>query len=459
MNTQRLCSLQTLPACLAMALGLLATNAKAANQWFDVNGSTPGYGDVNGLTYSWEEPNWAAASGGGNTTGSWGAGNFARFSGGVSGDAYTVTLNQNESMAGLYNTIAGTTVSINDAGSGLGGLNVAAGDQGFLAVGNLVINAPISGDGGVAPQYSGALCLFGQNTYSGGTAFGYYRYPLTYFNNASSFGSGMLRFFNGSAGGFQPLLAVGGAPITLPNDVFIQTIGQGVNFASAHNTPVISAGAWILGANNLNLRNNGDATAPLTISGRISGTADLGLSSNNNGTIILAGDNSYTGATVVGRGTTAVTLKLGSANTIASSSSLVMAGGILDPGGLRHTMGSTTLALTADSIIDFGAGAADLELANSSGVDWTSGRILNLANWDSAVDALRIGTDPTGLTSAQLAQIEFNGDASSLGAAMLDPNGFIVVPEPSPTALGLLGALGAWLVRRSKLHGGRAVRS
>jgi hypothetical protein len=232
-----------------------------------------------------------------------------------------------------------------------------------------------------------------------------------------------------------PLLAEGGATITLPNDFTNNITNSGINFAADANTPVISSGTWNLGANNLRLRNNGNTTSPLTLSGSISGAANLTLSANNNGTIILSGSNGYTGTTTItgpggtGTGTTAVRLKLGAAGTIATSTGVVLAGGILDPGGFDHSMSVATLGLTANSTIDYVSGASDLEFANSSAVAWTAGTTLNLANWNSAIDKLRFGNDATGLTSTQLAAIKFNG--AGAGTAQLDANGFVIAVAPS----------------------------
>src|SRR5205085_9398558 len=124
--------------------------------------------------------------------------------------------------------------------------------------------------------------------------------------------------------------------------------------------------------------------------------------------------------------------------------------GILDPGGLNQNMSSTTLGLltsTGASTIDYIVGGSEVDFANSSGVTWT-GSILNLANWNSSIDKLRFGTDSTGLTSAQLAKIEFNG--SGLGSAALDSNGYVIA-VPEPTAMILLLSAPLFIARRRKI--------
>ena len=49
------------------------------------------------------------------------------------------------------------------------------------------------------------------------------------------------------------------------------------------------------------------------------------------------------------------------------------------------------------------------------------------------MDKLRFGTDNTGLTSNQLAQIEFNG--TGLGTAQIDANGYIITVTPPPSVI------------------------
>ena len=337
---------------------------------------------------------------------------------------------------------------------GAGDLNIVTGLQGVLgsSSADVTINAPITGPGEIQPSNGGNIRLNGLNTYSGGTNLASTS-TLIHFNNASSFGTGSI---NMGIAGFVPLLGSGGAAITLPNDFTSSVNGAGINFAADAATPVTSTGTWSLGANNLVLRNNGDSASPLTLTNTIDGTGNITLSANNGGTIIFSGANTYTGTTSItgaggtGGGSSAVRLKLGAAGTIANSNSIVLAGGILDPGGTNQYMSSTTLGLntsTAASVIDFIAGASEVDFANSSAVNWI-GTTLNLLNWDPSIDKLRFGTDSTGLTSAQLTKIEFNG--SGLGSAQLDANGFVVVPEPSTALLLLVGGLAMGVRRRRR---------
>ena len=442
---------------VAVVVGLLANSSQAAvvTYNFDVNGSTAGFGVTTGSTYDWDDPtnggfwsNNSVSTTGNIATNGWVQRNFPKFQPAGS-PTYTVTVSNDEQVAGMFFSTA-QHLTINAIGAG--DLNIVAGLQGVLgsSSADVTINAPITGPGEIQPSNGGNIRLNGVNTYSGGTNLSSTS-TLLHFNNDSSFGS---NFINMGVAGLAPLLASGGAAITLPNDFTSSVNNAGINFAADAATPVTSTGTWSLGANNLVLRNNGDNASPLTLTNTISGTANITLSANNGGTIFFSGPNSYTGTTSItgpggaGAGSSAVRLKLGAAGTIASSSSVVLAGGILDPGGTNQIMSTTTLALTtstAASVIDFGAGASEVDFANSSALNWT-GAILNLLNWDPSIDKLRFGTDATGLTSAQLATIEFNG--SGLGSAQLNANGYVVVPEPSTALLLLVGGLAMGVRRR-----------
>ena len=381
-------------SCLLLAL--LAINANAQSLYFDVNGTTAGYGTTANGSYSWDDANWATASGGTTATGNWVSNSFARF---LDTNTYTVTVNGDEANAGLVHapatgTAANQVLTINAAGSGSLAivpsttLTVGLPAQGYFcnSHGVLIINAPVTGSGGMNLGLfsgTGEIHLRGNNTYSGGTALSTSSY-LIYFNNANSFGTGPI-CINGTT--FAALLSEGGAPITLANNwTNIAVAGtNGVNFASSANTPVICTGSWVL-QTNLNLRNNGNSTAPLTLSGPVSGspTPALTLSANNSGTITLSGANTYTGKTLLGgNGTSGVTLSVGSFNSVSGgqpSSNLgtptTVADGTIGigSGALTSTLIYTGSGETTDRVIDLAGttGGAKLQADGSGALDFTS---------------------------------------------------------------------------------------
>lgn len=454
---------------LCLLFAILTNSAKAQTQYFEPVAT--------GQTYSWDQALWSAngAANASPYTSSWVAGNFARFYNGT-GDTYTVTVNAAESMDGIYlDSGSATTLSINDAGNNTGSLSVVANTsqatqngfswltQAFLTGGGtLNLNAPITGSGGVEEESGGGnINLYGNNSFTGGflatsssTFIG--------FNNNNSFGAGQIGF-DGTT--FAIMNNTGPTSVNIANNV--QTIGAtGVDFIGNSST---FSGNWYLGGGSsaINIRNNGAAGSTVTLGSAttgLSGTSGaVTFSGANGGVVVLAGQNTYTGSTVVGSsGDTAITLQMAIANGINTSSSLVMAGGTFNAGGFNQA-NNGTLGLTASSTLDFGATSGTaLSFANSSGVAWTTGKVLNLADWQgnsiadggTSTDTLEIGTGSGGLTSAQLAEIEFNGNAATLGTAVLDSNGYIeevpAVPEPSTLVLGVLGGLGVIQTLRRK---------
>lgn len=421
-------------AAMGLVSGVIPNEARAANLYFDTNGTSSGYGISNGGSYSWDANNWATATGGTTTTGAWGAGDFARFNGGSSGNAYTVTVNNSESMSGLYDTVSGVSMTF----SGTGNFNLLTGNlNGFLnaSSAHMTINVPLTGPGAFEPENGGSISIQGTNTYTGGTTLASSA-TLTYFNHGSVFGTGSITIAEAS-GSVAPLLAQGGTTLTIPNNWTNTVNGGGINFAADASTPVVCSGTWDLGAaNNLYLKNNGISSSPLTLSNTISDSGSITIAGANSGAIIFTGANTYTGTTTVGAsGATAITFKLGASNTLGDTSSLILAGGTLDPDGMVQDMSAhTTLGMTASSAITYAAGDTEVDFKNSSALTWTG--TLNITNWVTGVTLMRFGTTSSGLTTAQLADIDFNGAA---GHATLTSTGYLV-PEPTTAALLLLGA-------------------
>jgi hypothetical protein len=440
-------------AALCAFLSLAANNASAQNQYFNTV--------ANGGTYSWDGLNWNASPASANTgpyTSSWAPGNFARFYNGA-GDNYTVTVNAAESMSGMFlNAGTGVTLNINDAGGGTGSLSVVANaaqvtqngfswlTQGFLTGGGtLNLNASIGGAGGVEEESGGGnINLYGANTFTGGflatsssTFIG--------FNNNASFGAATSQIgFDGTT--FAIMNNTGSSSVNIANPV--QAIGAtGVNFIG---NSVTMSGNWFLGGGSsaINLRNNGVAGTTVTLSGVLSGTSgNVTFSGANGGAFLLGAQNTYTGNTVIGSsGATAITVQAGVANAIAGN--LVMAGGKFSAGGFNQTMG--TLGMTASSTFSFGAPGNTTISFTGATPTWTAGAILNISDWQgndvadggTSTDTFRIGTSASGATAAELADIEVNGNAATLGGVTLDANGYLEVlptPEPSTLAVGALG--------------------
>jgi hypothetical protein len=139
---------------------------------------------------------------------------------------------------------------------------------------------------------------------------------------------------------------------------------------------------------------------------------------------------------------------LGAANTISATTGVTLSGGTLDPDGFTQSMTSAPLSMTASSTIDYGVGPSEIDFAKSSAATWTG--TLDLANWDptNATTFLRFGTDATGLTPAQLADIEFDNNPATLGEAQITSGGYVETPEPA--SLSLLALAGAGLIARRR---------
>jgi autotransporter-associated beta strand protein len=380
----------------------LAHRAQAANAFFDVTGATAGYGTVAGGSYSWDDPNWATATGGSSATAGFVAGSFAEFLG---TNSYTVTVNNSESIAGFVENSGsgvGSTLTINAAGGGVlslvsnTSLTVGLPVQGcFVAVGQkCVINAPITGSGGInQASFNGTstnpeLSLFGNNTYSGGTVLGSSGVRVN-FNSNNSFGTGPIVINNTTA--FVPLLGHGGTTITLANNFTNATGACTINFGADANTPVILNGSWALQTFTLGLRNNGDSTSPLTLNGPISGSGALTLSGNNAGTITFNGPNTYTSKTSIAGGSNipgiGIVLSVGSLNRVSGGNPSSNLGAPVTVANGTIGIGSTSFANT---LLYTGPGE-------------TSDRVIDLAGTTGGAILEADGTGPLVLTATNTA--------------------------------------------------------
>lgn len=162
------------------------------------------------------------------------------------------------------------------------------------------------------------------------------------------------------------------------------------------------------------------------------------------GTLILGGDNTYSGATMIEGGI----LQLAAADRIPDGSNLILGNGdtrsgdgffdtpaTFHTGGFNETLGTLKLTGPNASIartIDFGHGSSQLNFADSSAEDW-EGIPLTIVNYTVGTDVLRFGTSSSGLTSAQLALIRFADYGNMTGA--INSSGYVVPAGPAITQI------------------------
>jgi fibronectin-binding autotransporter adhesin len=239
--------------CASLVLSLLAHNALASNpsQFWDNNGLSPA-GDG---TWDTSTPNWAPTNALTAMPSVFTNGNFAEFAAGTGTNAVlNINLADNTVVcAGIATGFAGFTgETVSTANfSGVGSIGIASGLQGFLCPvgGSMVFNVPLTGAGGIDPQ-GGVVTLNGTNTFTGNSAIGT---------------------------GTQ--LIIGGAG----------SLGSGSFAGSIANT-----GAFIY-----------DSSAAQIFSGPITGTAGT-LTNIGSGILTLLATNTYTGATMIGNGSTLI---------------------------------------------------------------------------------------------------------------------------------------------------------
>lgn len=219
---------------------------------------------------------------------------------------------------------------------------------------------------------------------------------------------------------------------------------------------------------------NGAAAVDLNISAAISGSA-VKWTKKGTGTLEYSGTqaNTFTGQTIIDAGTLRLnkssgvdaisgssvrvnsggTLQLANSNQIKNSTTMILDGGTFSTGattGFSEKLG--TLTLSSNSTIDLGTGIHLLEFSNSSSIAWNG--TLTIYDWVGSPSGgtqgrIFFGNNASGLTSAQLAQISFDGfgpGAILLSSGELVP---IAIPEAETIFAALaLGGLFLWRERR-----------
>ncbi len=264
---------------------------------------------------------------------------------------------------------------------------------------------------------NGTLTLAGANTYTG----------------ATSIAAGTLEIRNGAGLGTTAgtTSVTGGATLALSNNITsaepLTLNGQGVGGAGAIRS--LSGTNTLTGTIALGTASYlGVDAGTLTATGVISGTPSL--TKVGNGTLVLSGANTYTGATAVtagivsitnaaalGGGTGVTTISTG-ATLAVNGSGLTVAenitlngGGVSNLGAIQNTGGSNTLTgnltMTADATIGSSAGTT----LTATGTIASSGGAYNLVKADAGTLVLTGVNTYTGTTTVRNGTLSLNTNA------------------------------------------------
>jgi autotransporter-associated beta strand protein len=354
-------------------------------QYWDDNGTSP----ATDGTWDTSTPNWAPSATLTGSAGTFTSGSFAIF---AAGSTAIPTLNINVPGAVTCEGIGNATTSGGTASGarvetlnifGAGSIVLPAGEWPFEC-GNyssadiIAVSVPITGPGGLIQHNSGAVGLYGNNTYTGGTtATGG---QIIYYNNNNSFGAGAI---TNTSGGTSFWCTNDPNDIVTLANAFSLGSGSTINFV---NGDTVCSGPWTL-LGSITLKNTSAPTTNLTVSGAISGSSGAGLTLGtvNGGTIILSGANTYSGPTAISLTSVPANVSVSSINSVSTpaqkaSSSL---GKPSSAANGTITMGTTTFG---GNLIYTGPGE-------------TSDRVINLAGTTGGATIEMDGTGPLVLTS------------------------------------------------------------
>ncbi len=312
----------------------------------------------------------------GSSTTNGSAGTTILISGNIANNSSANTLASNLGASGGgtvilsgSNTYTGTTQLGNGAGETGGILQVGnGGTAGNLGAGAVTLNAgtlvfkrsdemtvanAISGAGGVTQSGAGKTILSGSNNYTGQT----------------TVESGTLQINSASAAGTGTITQTGSN-----STLEINTTGTVANAMSIYNIKTLQT-VTLSGNKTLNNATYDVASGTITTdSGNLTGTG--GVTKQGAGTLILTGNNGYTGAVAVNEGlldlnsatggaaasagtvsvASGATLLVSQSNQVNNAAAVTLSGGTIQRGsGVSEVFGN--LNLTTGSFLDFGTGA------------------------------------------------------------------------------------------------------
>jgi fibronectin-binding autotransporter adhesin len=303
---------------------------------------------------------------------------------GTAGGGALRNLSGDNSFAGVITLGSATTIKSDSGVLTLSGGLVTAGFTATFGGGSdITVTGGISGTGGIAKNDGGTVTLSQANSYTG----------------ATTVNGGILRMSADERIADASNLIVSGGTFD------VQTFSETVANVTMSTGAITGTGGGTLTASAFTFE-SGAATAILGGSGAT-------LTKTTNGTVILSGDNSYTGSTNVNAGT----LQISASERIAGTSDLNVSGGTFDVQNLTETVRNVTLS--SGSISGTGAGT----LAGSS-----------FSVESGTATAILAGTGAT-LTKTTIGTVTLSGANTFTGATTVN-GGTLTLSSTSGSALG-----------------------
>jgi fibronectin-binding autotransporter adhesin len=320
--------------------------------------------------------------------------------------ARTVTL---MAGGGGFNTDPSTTLTIGQTISGAGGL-------GKSGAGTLVLGGNNTFTGGVT-IFAGTLQLDGNNAFTGGVTINAGTLQLGNAGALNPSGANSVGFGSGSTGTFS----LNGNSVAIGN----------LDTSAMPGSPVVQNASAT--AATLTIANPSDNTYAGVLQDGPGGGA-LAITKNAAGTLILSGNNTFTGGVTINAGTiqlgSAGALNPGTPNSLSVNGGLALAGNSvtissLNGGGLIENASATAATLTiADGgsfagILQNGVGGGTLSLIKNgpNSVYLTNG-------YSSFTGAVTINSGVLGLSSSSSAYFTINGgilEVDAEGVNFADP--------------------------------------
>jgi len=444
----------------------------AGNKTLNLQGSTAGIGEITGAIINNSAGNLTSLTK--NGSGTWILSGANTYSGGTTLNNGTLVIGNTAGLGtgNLLQSSSSSLLKIDTTGTVANNMSVYnvlatqnATLSGAITVNNttwdvdatdtLTVSGAVAGTNGITKNGTGTLILSGNNAFTGATSV---NNGTLMIGNALGLGTGNL--LQGSSSSLLKIDTTG----TVANNMSVYNVLATQN-ATLSGAITVNNATWDV-----------DANDTLTVSGAVSGSG--GITKNGTGTLILSGNNAFTGATAVNSGTlhasaanalgnsTVVNVNAGSllvtaASAVSDSAAINLGGGKLAvSGAFNETVG--LLTLSANSTIDLDAFTGTLRFGGVG--SWASGATLAIWNWnginqygtpvgDGAANRHVVFTSDIGLDS-YLDRISFYSGSGTGFAGTSFEVGFsgggteiIAVPEPEVFACAILILLGYGISR------------